>query len=104
MNLQSKVQDSDASDSSKPVDLVRVPKNVTPNRFWAMVEPYCAEITVDDMKFLDEQIKVCEDIGEYMKIPSLGKHYSEKWVEEDLLSEQREGLCFLQLFLLLSHF
>jgi len=62
-----------------------------------MVEPYCADITADDMKFLDEQIKVCEDIGEYMKIPSLGKHYSEKWVEEDMLSEQREGFSCLLL-------
>lgn len=89
--VQGKPPESDATETSKPVDFARVPKNVTPNRFWAMVEPYCAEITTDDMKFLDEQIKICEDIDDYMKIPSLGKHYSDKWAEEDLLSEQREG-------------
>ena len=27
-----------------------LPKNETPNRFWAFVEPYCAPITVDDIK------------------------------------------------------
>jgi len=63
-------------------------KNMTPSRFWAMVEPYCADITPDDVRYLEDQIKACEDIGEYMKIPSLGRHYSEKWAEEDLASER----------------
>lgn len=63
-------------------------KNLTPSRFWAMVEPYCAEITPDDVRYLEEQIKACEDIGEYMKIPSLGRHYAEKWAEEDLAAER----------------
>jgi len=63
-------------------------KNLTPSRFWAMVEPYCAEITPDDIRYLEEQIKACEDIGEYMKIPSLGRHYAEKWAEEDLAAER----------------
>ena len=53
-----------------------------------MVEPYCAEITPEDVRYLDEQIKACEDIGEYMKIPSLGRHYAEKWAEEDLAAER----------------
>jgi len=69
-------------------------KNLTPSRFWAMVEPYCAEITQDDVHYLEEQIKACEDIGEYMKIPSLGRHYAEKWAEEDLVAE-RESKCIL---------
>ena len=34
------------SETSKPT----VPKNETPNRFWAFVEPYCAPITPDDIK------------------------------------------------------
>ena len=63
-------------------------KNLTPSRFWAMVEPYCAEITPDDIRYLEEQIKACEDIGEYMKIPSLGRHYAEMWAEEDLATER----------------
>jgi len=67
-------------------------KNLTPSRFWAMVEPYCAEITPDDVRYLEEQVKACEDIGEYMKIPSLGRHYAEKWAEEDLAAE-RDSKC-----------
>jgi len=63
-------------------------KSLTPSRFWAMVEPYCAEITPEDVRYLEEQIKACEDIGEYMKIPSLGRHYAEKWAEEDLAAER----------------
>jgi len=53
-----------------------------------MVEPYCAEITSEDIRYLEDQIKTYEDIGEYMKIPSLGRHYAEKWAEEDLASER----------------
>ena len=32
-----------------------------------------------------------EDDSEYYKIPSLGKHYAEKWAQEDLLKDQHEG-------------
>jgi len=73
-------------------------KNLTPNRFWALVEPYCAEITTDDLKYLEEQIKACEDIGEYMKIPSLGRHYADKWAEEDMMAE-RDGELFSLTFI-----
>ena len=62
-----------------------------PNRFWATVEPYCADITLDDLKFLEESIKSSEDISEFYKIPPLGKHYSEKWAMEDLAEEQELG-------------
>jgi transcriptional adapter 3 len=34
------------SETAKP----SIPKNETPNRFWAFVEPYCAPITPDDIK------------------------------------------------------
>lgn len=68
-------------------------KNLTPSRFWAMVEPYCADITPEDVRYLEEQIKACEDIGEYMKIPSLGRHYAEKWAEEDLAAERDSKSC-----------
>jgi len=79
-------------------------KNLTPSRFWAMVEPYCAEITPDDIRYLEEQIKACEDIGEYMKIPSLGRHYAEKWAEEDLAAERDSESEFLRRFLYISFY
>ena len=34
------------AETAKPA----APKNETPNRFWAFVEPYCAPITPDDIK------------------------------------------------------
>lgn len=68
-----------------------MPKNITPGRFWAMVEPYCSEITREDLRFLEDQIKFCEDIGDVMKIPPLGRYYGEKWDEEDLGAEQADG-------------
>lgn len=27
----------------------------------------------------------------FVKVPALGKHYSQRWAQEDLLEEQREG-------------
>jgi hypothetical protein len=39
-----------------------LPKNETPNRFWAFVEPYCAPIQLEDVKFLEDLIKVVEVI------------------------------------------
>lgn len=63
-----------------------------PNRFWAAVEPYCADLTLEDSKFLEDLIKTADDDHEYMKIPPLGKHYSEKWAQEDLMEEQMEGM------------
>ena len=51
--------------SSKPV----LPKNETPNRFWAFVEPYCAPIAQDDIKLLEDLIKGHSDMTEYYKVP-----------------------------------
>lgn len=63
-----------------------------PNRFWAAVEPYCSDLTLDDAKFLEDSIKAADNEDEYCKIPALGKHYSEKWAQEDLMEEQMEGI------------
>ena len=63
----------------------------TPNRFWTTVEPYCADITMEDLKFLEDSMKVADDEQEFYKVPALGRHYSEKWAQEDLLEELNEG-------------
>ena len=69
-----------------------MPRNDAPNRFWSTIEPYCADITNEDLKVLEDIIRSHEDDVEYHKVPSLGKHYSKKWAQEDLLDEQKEGL------------
>ncbi|KAA8593448.1 hypothetical protein FQN60_009564 [Etheostoma spectabile] len=88
-NLLPKVQEYEFTDD--PQDIPRTPKNDAPNRFWASVEPYCADITNEEIRLLEELLKPPEDEAEYFKIPALGKHYSQRWAQEDLLEEQREG-------------
>uniref|UniRef100_A0A3P9MN73 Transcriptional adaptor 3 (NGG1 homolog, yeast)-like n=1 Tax=Oryzias latipes TaxID=8090 RepID=A0A3P9MN73_ORYLA len=88
-NLQPKVQEYEFTD--EPQDIPCTPKNDAPNRFWASVEPYCADITNEEIRLLEELLKPLEDEAEYFKIPALGKHYSQRWAQEDLLEEQREG-------------
>ncbi|XP_066553737.1 transcriptional adapter 3 isoform X2 [Amia ocellicauda] len=88
-NLQPKVQEYEFSE--EPQDAPRIPKNDAPNRFWASVEPYCADITSEEIRVLEELLKPPEDEAEYYKVPALGKHYSQRWAQEDLLEEQRDG-------------
>ncbi|XP_052229762.1 transcriptional adapter 3-B-like [Dreissena polymorpha] len=76
---------------SPPLELAKLPKNNAVNKFWASVEPYCADITPDNMQFLEDLMRSHEDDVEYLKVPPLGMHYTEKWAEEDLLEEQRQG-------------
>ncbi|KAG1667391.1 Transcriptional adapter 3-A [Nymphon striatum] len=79
--------DNDVTDSKDPR---KQPENDVPIRFWNSVEPYCADVTEEHIKFLEELITQHEDDADYHKIPALGKHYSLKWAQEDLLEEQKE--------------
>lgn len=88
-NLQAKVHGYELTEESQ--EIPRTPKNDAPNRFWASVEPYCADITNEEIRVLEELLKAPDDEAEYYKIPALGKHYSQRWAQEDLLEEQREG-------------
>lgn len=65
------------------------------NKFWQSVEPYCADITNEDIKVLEDMLRSHENDDDYFRIPPLGKHYTEKWAEEDLLEEQRDGNSFI---------
>ncbi|CAK7290741.1 Transcriptional adapter 3 [Vulpes lagopus] len=69
----------------------QIPRNDAPNRFWASVEPYCADITSEEVRILEELLKPPEDEAEHYKIPPLGKHCSQCWVQEHLLEEQKDG-------------
>ena len=74
-------------DANKPV----TPKNETPNRFWQFVEPYCAPIAQDDVKFLEDLMKGYSDMGEYYRVPPLGQHYAIRWAKEDIENEKAKG-------------
>ncbi|CAL1540898.1 unnamed protein product [Lymnaea stagnalis] len=92
-NSQSKGQSEDPTGSDTPSasETPKVPKNDAVNRFWASVEPYCAPITSEDLRVIEEMLKVHEEETEYMKIPPLGIHYTQRWAEEDLMEEQNDG-------------
>uniref|UniRef100_A0A8C0RQ48 Transcriptional adapter 3 n=2 Tax=Canis lupus familiaris TaxID=9615 RepID=A0A8C0RQ48_CANLF len=60
-------------------------------RFWASVEPYCADITSEKVCTLEKLLKPPEDEAEHYKLPPLRKHYSQRWAQQDLLEEQKDG-------------
>ncbi|XP_011696496.1 PREDICTED: transcriptional adapter 3-B [Wasmannia auropunctata] len=74
--------------SKSDVPKLLLPKNDTPNKFWASVDPYCTDIMPDDIKLLEELIATHGDTSEFKKIPSLGRHYSLMWAHNDLLQEE----------------
>lgn len=43
-----------------------------PRRFWASVEPYCADITSEEVRTLEELLKPPEDEAEHYKVEILG--------------------------------
>ncbi|GFS97189.1 transcriptional adapter 3-B [Trichonephila clavipes] len=66
-------------------------KNDAPSRFWSLVEPYCADITQDTIRTIEDLIVPQESDKDFQEIPELGKHYSETWPLEDLKEEMIEG-------------
>ncbi|KAL7293852.1 hypothetical protein TKK_0012907 [Trichogramma kaykai] len=68
-----------------------LPKNDTLNKFWASVEPYCGDITSEDIKLLQDLIAHHSDLGEFKKIPPLGRHYTMVWAEQELMQEEEAG-------------
>lgn len=87
----STLKNQDTYETEEEVNALTSKSSDTPNRFWATVEPYCADITLDDLKFLEDSIKASDEDSDYYKVPPLGKHYSEKWVLEDLHEEHEFG-------------
>lgn len=64
-----------------------LPKNNVPYKFWNSVEPYCAPITLDDIKFLESLLATSSNTS-LPPIPPLGRHYSEVWADEHLTEDQ----------------
>ncbi|GFT28906.1 transcriptional adapter 3-A [Trichonephila clavipes] len=65
-------------------------KNDAPSRFWSCVEPYCADITQDTIRAIEDWIAPQESDKDYEEIPELGEHFSETWPLEDLKEEMIE--------------
>lgn len=77
------------SDNSVKLELsqLALPKNNIPYKFWNSVDPYCAPVTMDDIKFL-ESLLVQSSNTTLPPIPPLGRHYSEVWADEHLSEDQ----------------
>lgn len=77
------------SDNSVKLELSQLPlpKNNIPYKFWNSVDPYCAPVTLDDIKFL-ESLLVQSSNTTLPPIPPLGRHYSEVWADEHLAEDQ----------------
>ena len=63
-----KEKEYSGSDSPRPKELPRLPRNDIPNRFWSTIEPYCSEITNEDLKVLEDIIRSHEDDADYQKV------------------------------------
>ncbi|XP_049875700.1 transcriptional adapter 3 [Pectinophora gossypiella] len=77
------------SDNSVKLELSQfaLPKNNIPYKFWNSVDPYCAPVTLDDIKFLESLLAQSSNTT-LPPIPPLGKHYSEVWADEHLAEDQ----------------
>lgn len=77
------------SDNSVKLEMSQftLPKNNIPYKFWNSVEPYCAPITLDDIKFL-ESLHAQSSNTTLPPIPPLGRHYSEVWADEHISEDQ----------------
>lgn len=80
------------SDNSVKLELsqLTLPKNNIPYKFWNSVEPYCAPVTLDDIKFLESLLAQSSNTT-LPPIPPLGRHYSEVWADEHLAEDQNAG-------------
>ncbi|CAF4931343.1 unnamed protein product [Pieris macdunnoughi] len=77
------------SDNSVKLEIsqLALPKNNIPYKFWNSVDPFCAPVTMDDMKFL-ESLLVQSSNTTLPPIPPLGRHYSEVWADEHISEDQ----------------
>lgn len=80
------------SDNSVKLELSQfsLPKNNIPYKFWNSVDPYCAPVTLDDIKFLESLLAQSSNTT-LPPIPPLGRHYSEVWADEHLTEDQNAG-------------
>jgi transcriptional adapter 3 len=72
-------------------------RNEIPDLFWQSVEPYCADITEDDVQLIENQIEMNDKYLNFNKIGPLGKHYTLQWAEDDIGQQIKDGSRFLDL-------
>eukprot|EP00039_Didymoeca_costata_P033480 m.42579 g.42579 ORF g.42579 m.42579 type:complete len:465 (+) comp9893_c0_seq4:410-1804(+) len=86
--------DDDDDDVFSEIDATAAGPSLTPvssHPFWSEVEEYTHDPTEDDVKALKKLISETTVTQDLMKNVSLGRHYSEKWVEEDFAAVHADG-------------
>lgn len=63
------------------------PKNDLADKFWMSVQPYCCDLSADDMDFLDKVIETCSQEFD-VKIPEIGDHYAFQWPDDVVVKER----------------
>lgn len=90
-NLSNPSHNNDVGNSEISVKLelpqLALPKNNIPYKFWSSIDPYCAPVTLDDIKFLESLLAQSSN-STLPPIPPLGRHYSEVWADEHLAEDQ----------------
>ncbi|KAG5883742.1 hypothetical protein JTB14_008584 [Gonioctena quinquepunctata] len=77
-------------DPQQDIPKVTLPKNDNSDKFWASIEPFCANVTKDDIAFLDNLLQeFSKEID--IKVPEVGDHYANGWSEEIINDEQNLG-------------
>lgn len=84
--------DMATSDNSVKLEMSQfaLPKNNIPYKFWSSVEPYCAPVSLDDVKLI-ETLLTQSSSTTLPPIPPLGRHYSEVWADELIAEDQNAG-------------
>ncbi|KAJ8923560.1 hypothetical protein NQ315_010139 [Exocentrus adspersus] len=60
---------------------VTLPKNDNSDKFWTSIQPYCLNVTKDDVTFLDGLIQeFSKEID--IRIPNIGEHYATNWTDD----------------------
>jgi len=80
---------SEASETDSHTSKPKLTYDVS-GKFWGYVEPYCADITPENIVTLEETLSCKMEMSDYYKIPPLGKHYTEVWAKEDFVEEQQQ--------------
>ncbi|XP_017777042.1 PREDICTED: transcriptional adapter 3 [Nicrophorus vespilloides] len=74
----------------RKVPKVIIEKHDVSNRFWLSLDPYCQDVSRDNVCFLDDIIQECSQEIE-VKIPEVGDHYATEWAENTVQREQTNG-------------